>query len=1209
MNSNLDSEQIQADFLNEAQELLQIIEQELLSLRAEKTPAKVHNLMRAAHTLKGSSASVGLNNLSQIAHGLEGIFKSLYNPDLVVDEELDTLLFQSYEYLRLAVTEITASMAENDPDVLNRAASILAEVQIKLGDNFNPDAAIPSSVELGFDVVGSIFEVGVKQRLSELGTILSEGDAVAVTQILQNCNEIFIGLAESLNLPGFGAIARLTAQALQVSPERALKIAEIALADLQDAHQAVMEGDRTCGGQPSPNLQAIAAGQELVEPETSNPQGTETNGAPRSTPEPREETLLERDRPILFPLPEELEAVEFSNGEVEQPADEENEEEEEIDRSNFDAWEADSEGIKNGDNGSTIYDKESFNFISYDEETFDLEESDRDPHPTLDQVFGNFDPALLSDFSPATEETIDTEATETEEKEISEPFATPSYQSSPPLDSSPSVAPEVEILDKEPKSEFFTEDREETIEIPASQASKSPSPEKTSSTSPPQTVRVELERLERLNFQAGELLIDQNRQIADNEHLYAAMQDLRSRLQKHAATLAQLRTWGLTMGEPASHWQVRDRDRGSEPEPKPYEPPTPNRAPDFDTLEFDRYGELHLLLQSATEEMVQMEEAIEVFDLCARHSRQIVEKQQRLLKFVRDDLTQVRMQQLGEILNRIERVLQQLIGVYHKSVEFQITGSHVLVDKALAQQLYDPLLHLVRNAFAHGIEEPEVRRERCKPLKGQIQIRAYTQGNRSFIEVSDDGQGINFERIRERVIELERVPPSEAELLSDEELLEFIFQPGFSTAREANDLFGRGVGLDVVRSHLEAMNAHLSVTSQWRRGTTFSIRLPLTLSVAKLLVCQAGSLVYALPSDNIEQIVLLQDYSIKRLGSQRAIQWQQPPSHPDRGATGLIHTVPLHRLADLLTYNSSWNGTSSPVRLSPALDTARDEQPMVMLLRASVGLIGVEVERVLGEQELVIRPLDSAIAPPSYVDGCSILGNSRLALAIDLVGLVERVLGRSSSEGAEIQVREPLVLPPATPPTHEWEAATNGRNGHRALAPAATSSTPETVVPPSPSMPAVEEVAAHLQDAKADERKFPPFAKPVSAEQPWILVVDDSITLRQNLTRTLKRAGYQVLQARDGLEALKQLQHSQDISLIICDLEMPKMNGLEFLNAYRQNPRVRHIPVAILTSRQGEKHRQLALGLGASAYLTKPYLENDLLKTVTEYAIPRQAIA
>ncbi|MDY7015313.1 MAG: Hpt domain-containing protein, partial [Cyanobacteriota bacterium] len=357
----------------------------------------MHNLMRAAHTLKGSSASVGLNNLSQIAHGLEGIFKSLYNPDLIVDKELDTLLFQAYEYLRLSVTETTASRGENDPDVLNRAASILAEVQIKLGDDFNPDAAIPSSVELGFDVVGSIFEVGVKQRLSELEAMLSGGDAIAVTQTLQNCTEIFIGLAESLNLPGFGAIASLAEQALHVAPERALKVAEIALADFQAAHRAVIEGDRASGGQPSPALQAIAAGEDPPDPVVGPAVGEAEieEAAEPLPPEPREEAPVERDRPILFPLPEELEAVESANAEAEPPAESEAEVPDEPDfgseEPDLESWAVSAESAGSPTNGS----------IAYDDEPFELQDSEASAQPTLDQVFGNFDPALLSDFSPA----------------------------------------------------------------------------------------------------------------------------------------------------------------------------------------------------------------------------------------------------------------------------------------------------------------------------------------------------------------------------------------------------------------------------------------------------------------------------------------------------------------------------------------------------------------------------------------------------------------------------------------------------------------------------------------------------------------------------------------------------------------------------------------------------------------------------------------
>ncbi|MBD2578346.1 hybrid sensor histidine kinase/response regulator [Oscillatoria sp. FACHB-1406] len=1129
MNSNLDSERIHADFLNEAQELLQSIEQELLSLREEKTPAKVHNLMRAAHTLKGSSASVGFHNLSQIAHGLEGIFKSLYNPNLKIDEKLDTLLFQAYECLRLAVTEMTAQVQENDLDVLNRAASTLAEVQLELGEDYNPDAAIPSSVELGFDVVGSIFEVGVKQRLEEVKAILEAGDEIALAQTLHDCNEIFIGLAESLNLPGFGAIAIAIKTALETQPQHILEIGRIALEDLEAAHKAVLAGDRERGGEPSAALEHLAAGIGKADDEASN--GELQPFSPNSSETSGDSTLP----PVRFPF-----AGDFEEDET---ADNDSSEEEPLRD-----WETEKP--------KRLERRSENNFINGEVESFEYAEND-----SLERMFGNFDPALLSEFTPVAEN-LDTSEFDFADKGRTEDKIEIS-QTDAPLQ----VAEEEfdELL-------LATSDDEPTVIASFAEMTKYQtllSSEEKSSLLRPQTVRVEIERLERLNFQASELLVNQNRQTDRNERLLAAVQELRSRLSKHAATLGQLQTWGAMVADSSHPHGIPSMEVKASP--------WGTAEMDFDTLEFDRYSELQVLLQSVSEEMVQIEEVLEVFDLYASQSGQILDKQQRLLEAARDDLTQSRMQQLGEILSRIERVLQQLSLVYHKSVEFKITGERVLVDKAIAQQLYDPLLHLVRNAFAHGIEPPEVRRSLGKSPQGQIDIRAYTRGNHSFIEVCDDGQGIDFERIRERAIERNSVSLEEAAALTQDQLLEFIFEPGFSTARQANDLFGRGVGLDVVRSNLEAIRATLSVSSQWHRGTCFSIRLPLTLSVAKLLVCQVGDLVYALPSDNIEQIVLLQAQRIKRLGDQRMMQWQQPPSPHLQDSTGGVRAVPIHRLADLLAYRAGfidWSGGNSP---QPAQTEAGHDRRMVMLLRTPNGLVGIEVDRVLGEQELAIRPLGNAISPPSYVDGCTILGNSRLALAIDLVELVAIALGQSLPETLEMSARE-----------------ANGKRDRLALIPD-TARLPASSPVPAPASHPLAEI-----EVTAEEEIDPPLRQ-LPATHRCILVVDDSITLRQNVKRTLERSNYRVLQAKDGFDALERLHQHPDISLIICDLEMPNMNGLEFLNAYRQNPAACHIPVVILTSRQGEKHRQLALGLGASAYLTKPYLERDLLTTVRKY--------
>lgn len=1016
---DVDREQIYIDFLHEAQELLQVIEQELLSLRDEYSTAKVHNLMRAAHTLKGSSASMELQNLSQIAHGLEGIFKSLYNPDIEIDAELESLLLGAYEYLQLAVAEASLRGAKNDPEALDRAAIALAKVQKKLGSDYNPDAEIPSSVELGFDIVGSIFEVGVQQRIEEIERAIEGQNAAEIEETLSGANTIFLGLAESLNLPGFGEIAQLTQTAIQLRRDRILEIAPIALNNFVSAQQQVLAGDREVGGQPTDDLRVWGAND------------------PTANASPGAESLF--DAPTTIDI------------EVE------------------DAWDFPEDALPDSQELNAFADREE---------------------PSLDSIFGNLNPNELDNFTPP------------DNLESSEPEA----------------KPEFEMVSLETETDF---DLEESVSDPEPELDTLTKTSKPTVNPAPATVRVELELLKRLNFQAGELSINQNNQVVQNQQLLGALRDLRSRMQQHARTLNRLLSWQLGNGDPATPTPKNGNGNGHS-----------LTLADWDSLELEQYSELRLLLQKAQEEMVQMEETAEIFDVFARGGRQALEKHQRLLKTVRDDLTGARMQEFGNILDRLERLVQQLGITYQKTVNLEIAGKNVLIDKAIAQTLYEPLLHIVRNAFAHGIETPEERHYNGKPQVGHITIRAYNQGNRTFIEVKDDGRGLDYDRIRDRAVENHLIAPTEAQRLTSEDLQAFIFSPGFSTAQDVNDLRGRGVGLDVVRSHLDAIGATLTVTSQTAQGTTFTIRLPLTLSIAKLIVCQVGELAYAVPTDSIEQIILLQPYQVKQIGPQRVLQWQKNRTN---GKQEREYTVPLYRLGDLLEY------TSPLAFMQPKTAIAN---PMVMLLKLNDNLVGIEVDRVLGEQELTLRPLGNAIAPPFYVDGCSVLGDNRLALALDVVALVENYLSPKPSR------------------------------------PALNLSLPPTLDIDNPIL---------WSSAETPTRSS-------------ILIVDDSITLRRNLTNTLKKSGYPILEASDGLNAIAQLeQHHNQVDLIVSDLEMPEMNGFELLNYCQQHPQYQKIPILVLTSRQSDKHRQIALNLGASGYITKPYLEHDLLSKISDF--------
>ncbi len=351
--------------------------------------------------------------------------------------------------------------------------------------------------------------------------------------------------------------------------------------------------------------------------------------------------------------------------------------------------------------------------------------------------------------------------------------------------------------------------------------------------------------------------------------------------------------------------------------------------------------------------------------------------------------------------------------------------------------------------------------------------------------------------------------PSDASSVTEKVLLDLLFEPGFSTASQLSDLSGRGVGLDIVRTQLEALQGAIAVQSAPHQGTTFMLQIPFTPNVAKVLVCQAKTQVYAFLADTIEQIVLPQADRIKHWQGQKVFHWQQ-------GATEQM--VPWSKLSDLIDYTNPL-----PEALIPS---GLQQTGPILLISQGEEILGLEVDEVIGEQELVIRPVSSIMMPPPYVEGCCILADGRLTLMIDISSLLSQ-----AQPAAQGNVK---MIAAAAPPTTLTQ----------------------------------------------------------------VLVVDDSITLRQNISLVLQKAGYQTIQARDGGEAILQIQQHPAVKLIVCDVEMPGMNGFEFLSYRSQSPALSHIPVVMLTSRSAEKHRQIALELGASSYLTKPYLDWELLDTV-----------
>ena len=1155
MNTEIDRESYNY-FLQEAQDLLKDIEQELLSFKEDPSTVRVHTLMRSAHTLKGATASVGLEVIKEISHVLEDAFKALYSPDVVVDEQIESLLFQGYECLRLPLMAHFNGGTVDESSMLDRAAGVIGQLQEKLGDKFDTDPPLPSSEDLGFDVVKSIFETGVEEKLTQIETASGTEELASV---LYQKVEVFLGLGESLNLPGYSAIAAATLKALENYPDEVELVAQVALANFREAQQEVLAGDRSLGGEPSEELIALAQGEmaaEAIAPEPSETKLLEVSSESEVTGlselEVFESEAVRAEIPEVKisdgeTTPMSLDSL-LANTEIESDSIEVNPEASKVEISDSETTPMSLDFLLAGTEIESI-ESDSKEIVEVEAPTAIAEEQVSQTL-NLDDLFSQ---AVIDDIPTEVQNTI-SDQDFVQDLAVADSVVNTIENSTDELEALMDATTVTTTNVTELKSfASFSKTTPRSIDKPKNRVNTSKNEPKPNQKST--TVRVGLEQLERLNHLAGELLIEQNQQTNQDKQLKVIIQSLLTQLQQHKQTLNELRDWSdrkwlntkvfageNTISSGLSFEQM------------------------FDPLEMDRYNSLQLLIQKAADEAIQLENLTDLVSLSNKQSSLSREAQQRLLTNVRDDLTNARMQPLGDLFNRFPRVVRQLVGVQKKPAELVLKGTEVLIDKAIVEKLYDPLLHLIRNAYDHGIDLPEDRLRHGKPETGSIEIRAYNQGNRTIIEVQDDGQGIDPQKVAAKAIESGLITPAQAQSATTEELLDLLFESGFSTANAVTDLSGRGVGLDVVRSQLQSLNGSVKVQTTLGRGTRFTLEIPLSLTITELLVCQAKDVVYAIPVNTVEQILIPNTEQLKilgrnhpkltelteggledqvlaqRLAQQPVLQWQQ-------GGEDVL--VPLYKLGELTQYSaisSRFLPYASSSTLVATEGLLANHQP-VILLRTANGLIGLQVEQLLGEKELVIRTLGSAVMPPAYVYGSCILSNSDLALVLDIEKLIEHQ--PTSVRNISHKLRGQTI-------------------GSLALA--------ESIV----------EASDRIIDVTATK----------TSKGSLLLVVDDSLTLRQTLSKALSKFGYQVVQAENGQDALDKLKEHQNIDLVVCDVEMPHLNGFEFLNTVNQDRSFQKTPVVMLTSRSADKYRKIAQELGASAYLTKPFIEQELLSTI-----------
>ncbi|MBS0382583.1 MAG: Hpt domain-containing protein [Proteobacteria bacterium] len=540
----------------------------------------------------------------------------------------------------------------------------------------------------------------------------------------------------------------------------------------------------------------------------------------------------------------------------------------------------------------------------------------------------------------------------------------------------------------------------------------------------------------------------------------------------------------------------------------------------FDPLELDRFSNLQQYSRALAESVSDLASIQDILDDQARQSETLLLQQSRVNSDLQDGLMRTRMVPFESLVPNLRRTLRGAADELGKRAQLKVLGAQGEMDRNVLERMKAPFEHMLRNALAHGIEDPAQRVAVGKPMEGTVTIEVGRQGTEVLVRVSDDGAGFDRDAIRAKAIERGLLQPDTP--VADAELFNFVLETGFSTAGEISQISGRGVGMDVVANQIRELGGSLAIESERGRGTVFNIRLPFTLAVTQAITVRAGDTTFAVPMTSVQAVSRIpRDEMAARMAGDRSV-----------GYGG--EEYQLHELSELLG-------------LAPAYATedSTGQLPLLMV-RAGDMRAAIHIDSVIGSREIVVKPVGPQISNVPGMFGATIMGDGSVMLILDPAPLVRHFIARTT-----------VVV------------------GEEAAA-------PEPIEPP---------VAVLRSDEGAPR---------------LVMVVDDSITMRKVTTRVLEREQLEVVTAKDGVDALEKLQERiPDVMLL--DIEMPRMDGFELATHMKNDARFRQVPIIMITSRTGEKHRERAFEIGVDRYLGKPYSEPDLLRNVKEMLEARHA--
>jgi len=538
-----------------------------------------------------------------------------------------------------------------------------------------------------------------------------------------------------------------------------------------------------------------------------------------------------------------------------------------------------------------------------------------------------------------------------------------------------------------------------------------------------------------------------------------------------------------------------------------YEKESDQYDEDFDPLEMDRFSTMQQISRSLQETVGDIESIKDLLAEEVRDSETLLLQESRVSTELQEGLMRTRMVHFGGLASRLRRIVRQTARELEKEVELEIIGETSEVDRTVLDRIVAPLEHMLRNAVSHGIEKTDERLAAGKNEVGALKIIVDREGADVVITVSDDGRGIDVAAIRKKAIEKGMLKVDSK--ISDRDVLQYIMEAGFSTAEEITQVSGRGVGMDVVDSEIKQLGGVLEIDTIQGKGTTFKVRLPLTLAINHALLVNVGEDIFAVPLNSIEGVVRLSGPELQQFYDSGESNYQFAGSEFE-----------LKHLGSILTGEQpdySRSGQLFPVLLAKTGDQS----------------VALHVDELIGRREIVVKPVGAQISTVRGISGATILGDGRVVIILEMNSLV---LGDS---------------------------------------------------------------LFHISDAEDEEVSGGDIAQVEEQLETIVMVVDDSITIRKVTERMLTRHDMKVITAKDGIDAISQLQEIKP-DVMLLDIEMPRMDGYEVATHIRNDSRLADLPIIMITSRSGAKHKDKAMEIGVNKYMGKPFQEDELLENIHE---------